>query len=64
MISQDDISVDPKKIEAIVDWLRPTSGMKVSDFLGLVEYYRRFMEGFSKIATPLPRLTQKKMKFE
>ena len=59
VVSKDGIQVDPKKIEAIIDWLRPTTVTEVRSFLGLVGYYRRFMKDFSKIAAPLTRLTQK-----
>ena len=64
MVFQDGTSVDPKKIEAIVGCPTPASVTEVHSFLGLVGYYRRFVEGFSKIATPLTQLTQKKVKFE
>ena len=50
VISGDGIAVDPKKIEAIVDWRSPSSVTEVRSFLGLAGYYRRFVEGFSKIA--------------
>ncbi|XP_070004605.1 uncharacterized mitochondrial protein AtMg00860-like [Nicotiana sylvestris] len=53
------IKVDPKKIEAVQNWPRPTSATEIQSFLGLVGYYRRFVEGFSSIATSLIRLTQK-----
>ena len=63
VVSKDDIQVDPKKIEAIIDWPRPTTITKVINFLGLTDYYERFVEDFPKIATPLARLTQKNIKF-
>ena len=64
MISQDGISVDPKKIEAIVNWERPKTVSDVRSFLGLAGYYRRFIEGFSKISGPLTNLTKKAVKLE
>ena len=63
VVSKDGIQVDPKKIEAVIDWPRPTTITEVRSFLGLIGYYRRFVEDFSKIATPLARLTQKNIKF-
>ena len=62
-VSKDSIQMDPKKIEAIIDWLRPTTVTEVRSFLGLVGYYRRFMKDFSKIVAPLTRLTHKNVKF-
>ena len=63
VVSAEGISVDPQKIEAIVDWKPPTNITEVRSFLGLVGYYRKFVEGFSKIATPLTKLTRKEEKF-
>ncbi|GJT48639.1 putative reverse transcriptase domain-containing protein [Tanacetum coccineum] len=56
--------VDPAKIESIKDWTSPKSPTEIRQFLGLAGYYRRFIEGFSKIAKPMTKLTQKKVKFE
>ncbi|GKA39267.1 putative reverse transcriptase domain-containing protein [Tanacetum coccineum] len=58
------IHVDPTKIESIKDWTSPKSPTEIRQFLGLAGYYRRFIEGFSKIAKPMTKLTQKKVKFE
>ncbi|GJV06002.1 zinc finger, CCHC-type containing protein [Tanacetum coccineum] len=51
---------DPSKIESIKDWASPKSPTEIRQFLGLAGYYRRFIEGFSKIAKPMTKLTQKK----
>ena len=56
--------MDPQKIEAIVNWKPPTNVSEVRSFLGLAGYYRKFVEGFSKIATPLTNLLKKDQKFE
>ncbi|GJY80151.1 putative reverse transcriptase domain-containing protein [Tanacetum coccineum] len=58
------IYVDPAKIESVKDWASPKSPTEIRQFLGLAGYYRRFIEGFSKIAKPMAKLTQKKVKFE
>ncbi|GJV47135.1 putative reverse transcriptase domain-containing protein [Tanacetum coccineum] len=58
------IHVDPAKIESIKDWASPKTPTEIHQFLGLAGYYRRFIEGFSKIAKPMTKLTQKKVAFE
>ncbi|GJW31935.1 putative reverse transcriptase domain-containing protein [Tanacetum coccineum] len=57
------IHVDPTKIKAVMDWTSPTTPTEIRHFLELVGYYRRFIEGFSKIAKPLTELTQKNKKY-
>ncbi|XP_038972361.1 uncharacterized protein LOC120104745 [Phoenix dactylifera] len=64
VISRNGISVDSKKIEAVVNWPRSTNVTEIRSFLGLAGYYRRFVEGFSRIAIPLTRLTQKRAKYD
>ncbi|GJV09674.1 putative reverse transcriptase domain-containing protein [Tanacetum coccineum] len=54
----------PANIESIKDWVSPKTPTKIRQFLGLAGYYRRFIEGFSKIAKPMTKLTQKKVAFE
>ena len=58
------ISVDPHKIEAVVNWKPPKNVLEVRSFLGLAGYYRKFVEGFSKIAAPLTKLTRKDVKYD
>nr|GEZ78421.1 putative reverse transcriptase domain-containing protein [Tanacetum cinerariifolium] len=64
VIDSQGIHVDPAKIESVKDWTSPKSPMEIRKFLGLAGYYRRFIEAFSKIAKPMTKLTQKKVKFE
>ncbi|GJS62795.1 hypothetical protein Tco_0677359 [Tanacetum coccineum] len=59
MINGKGIHVDPSKIEAVMNWKAPRTLTKVHSFLGLVGYYHRFIENFSKIAKSLTILTQK-----
>nr|GEY44205.1 putative reverse transcriptase domain-containing protein [Tanacetum cinerariifolium] len=64
VIDSQGIHVDPAKIESVKDWASPKSPMEIRQFFGLAGYYQRFIEGFSKIAKPMTKLTQKKVKFE
>nr|GEZ23761.1 putative reverse transcriptase domain-containing protein [Tanacetum cinerariifolium] len=64
VIDGQSIHVDLAKIESIKDWASPKSPTEIRQFLGLAGYYRRFIEGFSKVARPMTKLTQKKIKFE
>jgi hypothetical protein len=64
IISAEGISVDPRKVEAVLKWERPTNITEIRSFLGLAGYYRRFIEGFSTIAIPMTRLTRKETKWE
>nr|GEX53507.1 putative reverse transcriptase domain-containing protein [Tanacetum cinerariifolium] len=56
------IHVDPAKIESIKDWASPKTPTEIRQFLGLAGYYRRFIEGFSKVAKSMTKLTQKGIK--
>ncbi|GJW99581.1 putative reverse transcriptase domain-containing protein [Tanacetum coccineum] len=64
VIDSEGIRVDPAKIESIKDWASPNTPTEIHQFLGLAGYYRRFIEGFSKIARPMTKLTQKNVKFD
>ncbi|KAL8103706.1 hypothetical protein AgCh_028053 [Apium graveolens] len=63
VISKEGIKVDPVKIEAVSKWEQPKTPMEIRSFLGLAGYYRRFVKDFSKIASPLTKLTRKNEKF-
>ncbi|GJT80351.1 putative reverse transcriptase domain-containing protein [Tanacetum coccineum] len=64
VIDSKGIHVDPAKIESIKDWASPKSPIEIRQFLGLVDYYRRFIKGNSKIAKSMTKLTQKNVKFD
>nr|XP_016479428.1 PREDICTED: uncharacterized protein LOC107800719 [Nicotiana tabacum] len=58
MVSSGGIKVDPKKIEAVQSWSKPSTSTRIRPFLSLVGYYHRFVEGFSSIPASLTKLTQ------
>eukprot|EP00253_Pinus_taeda_P011096 PITA_11096 len=59
VITKDCIVVDPEKIKAIMEWPVPKDVADIRSFMGLVGYYRRFVEGFSKVAFPITSLQKK-----
>jgi hypothetical protein len=62
-ISQDGISVDPSKVQEVMDWKPPKSVHQIRSFLGLAGYYRRFIPDFSRITKPMTELLKKGVKF-
>ena len=64
IISSDGVEVDPRKLEPVKNWPRPLTPTDIRSCLGLAAYYRRFVEGFPSISSPLTTLTQKSMKFQ
>ena len=63
IISKDGIPVDFGKIEAIREWSAPKNLTEDRSFVGLVGYYMRFIEGFSKFAHPITSFQRKGVKF-
>jgi hypothetical protein len=57
------ISVDPSKVQDVLSWKTPTSVSDIRSFLGLVGYYQRFIEGFSKMSKPMTELLEKDKQF-
>ena len=62
-ISSEGISVDPAKVQEVMDWEPPTSVHQIRSFLGLARYYRLFIPDFSRIAKPMMELLKKGVKF-
>jgi hypothetical protein len=56
--------VDPNKVADILDWKALRDVRRIKSFIGMVGYYRRFIEGFSKIARPMTALLAKKVEFK
>ena len=63
-VGRDGIGCDPAKIETVHQWPTPRNVAEVRSFLGLANYYKRFVNQFSDIAKPLTSLTQKGTVFE
>ena len=63
-MSASGVLVDLEKVEAVMSWERPKSVFKIRSFLGMAGYYKRFIKDFSRLAAPMTRLTQKKVKFD
>ena len=64
MISGEGISVDLGNIEVILSWPAPQNTKDICIFIGLASYYRRFVEGFSRIAAPITTLQKNGVIFE
>ena len=63
MISGQGVFVDPQKVAAVENWEQPQTVTEVRTFLGLADYYQRFVKDFSVIALPLTKLTRKGVQF-
>ena len=58
------VEVHPRKIESVKNCPRTFTPTNIKSFLGIARYYRRFVDGFASIASPLTTLIQKNVKFE
>ena len=63
VISAGSIAMDPEKVHAVEQWPQPGDRKSLQRFLGFVNFYRRFIRGYSSIAAPLTRLTSPKVRF-
>jgi hypothetical protein len=63
VVSNGGIAVDPSKVQDVLNWKALVNVSEIRSFLGLAGYYRRFIEGFSKLAKPMIALLEKNAKF-
>ena len=63
IVGANGVKVDTDKISVIQNWCQPTNLSALRSFLGLAQYFRKFIQDFSKIATPLTNLTKKETPF-
>jgi hypothetical protein len=64
IVGTDGVKPDPQKVEAVRNWSEPKDVHHVRSFLGLANYFLRFMQGYATLAQPLTHLTKSKVKFE
>ena len=64
VVSHDSVKMDPKKVAGVLEWPTPSNKKEVQSFLGFINFYRRFIEGFSHIAQPLFDLTKEDSAFK
>jgi hypothetical protein len=63
-ISRNGVGMNPAKVQAVLDWPVPTKVKEVQSFLGLANYYRKFIQNYSGIAAPLTEVTKKDVGFQ
>jgi hypothetical protein len=63
VITKEGIAINPNKVHSVLDWPTPKNVKEVRGFLGMAGYYRRFIEGFSKIVGPMIDLLRKNIPF-
>ncbi|XP_022042339.1 uncharacterized protein LOC110945009 [Helianthus annuus] len=63
VIDADGVHVDPSKVDAVMNWVPPKNPSEIKSFMDLAGYYRRFIQDFSKIASPMTKLTKKSENF-
>ena len=59
VVGQNGLRVDPKKVKVLREWPKPKTLTDVRSFMGLLQFFRRFIKDFSKLASPLTNLTKK-----
>src|SRR5690606_18454128 len=63
IINSEGVKMDQNKVKSILDWRPPQSVKDIQSFVGLANFYHRFIKGFSKIVSPITRLLKKDVEF-
>jgi len=63
IVSKDGIKIDPKKVQAVADWPQPTNLNEIQQFLGLVNFFRKYIQGYTNLCMPLTALLRKNTAF-
>jgi len=64
IIGPNGIEIEKEKIDGVLSWLEPKNAKDIRKFLGLANYYRRFIKDFAQIARPMNMLTRKDVKWQ
>ena len=59
LVGREGLRVDPAKVKAVQEWPEPKDVTQVRQFLGLTNYFRKFIKGYATVAAPLTELTKK-----
>jgi len=64
VIGPDGIKMEKEKVDGILSWPEPRNIKDIRKFLGLANYYRRFIKNFAQVARPMNMLTRKDVKWQ
>jgi len=64
VIGSNGIEMEKEKVDRVLNWLKPRNVKDIRKFLGLVNYYRRFIKDFAQVAKPMNMLTRKDVKWQ
>ena len=64
IIGPNGIKIEKEKIDEVLNWLEPKNVKDIRNFLGLVNYYRKFIKDFTQVARPMNILTRKDVKWQ
>ena len=64
VIGPNGIEIEKEKVDGVLSWPEPKNVKDVRKFLGLTNYYRRFIKDFAQVARPMNTLMKKNMKWQ